>query len=104
MNRNIGAVAIVVALSVAGITTAAVQTAEAKRDKGCVCLTQGPRPRPNPAKKVRDFGGSLALAAIDTAMAKDMDSEAFAEYVIDVAKRVAYADYQSDDPVDPVDR
>jgi hypothetical protein len=101
MNRSICAVLLVTVLSVGGIVTASRSTVQAKKqDRLCACLDEGPRPRPNPVKKVRDLAGALALAAIDTAVEKDVDSEAFAAYVIDVAKRVAYGDYVIDDPTD----
>lgn len=98
MHKGLIAVAVVACLAAAGPIV--VSQAQAKKDRLCACLHEGPRPRPNPAKKVRDLAGALALAAIDTAVAKDMDSEVFAAYVIDVAKRVAYGDYVIDDPTD----
>lgn len=100
MSKGVIAVLLTAALGITGILVASGEADAKKEDRVCVDLGLGLRPV-HP-KRVQSFAGALALAAVHAGAWKDMDSEQLSDYVIDVAKRVAYGDYQ-DDPIEPTD-
>lgn len=106
MSKGVIAVLLTAALGITGILVASAEADAKKEDRVCVDLGLGYglglRPVPVHPKRVQSFAGGLALAAVHAGAWKDMDSEQLSDYVIDVAKRVAYGDYQ-DDPIEPTD-
>lgn len=82
---------------------AALATGDAEAKKDCICADgycYGNGNGFRAPKKVRELAASLALAAVHSGAMDNMDSEALADYAIDVAKRVAYADLYPFEPTD----